>query len=300
MSVQRRRKWLKICLWIALLLIVAGFGLSAMSYIAIHRTPDWYQPDTRTQGERTRAADRLENLLGHLVSWGQKKHFESPASMDAHNAQQAQAALARKADEAFPVSFTDDELNALFNKWANTHDRREWFEQYVEDPRIVIRGHQLIFVGKAKAMGTVVSLVFEPKLDTAGQLDLKLVHVLGGVLPLPDALWSGRRVGIERMLRDKLPAYQQDANISSDGIANGDAASAAMNQLLLATLQYKHTAPNIFVPIDWLNLTKSLPVKITSLSMHDHTIEMTAEQMNADERKALLQQLKQSDQNSER
>jgi len=291
--VNRRRKWLKLTLWIVALLMVVLASLSVMSYIAIRRTPDWYQPDTSTQEQRSRAADRLENMLSLLVNWGQQKHFAKPATTDPQNAGQARSILSQKADEAFPITFTDDELNALFNKWANTHDRREWFEQYVEDPRLVIRGNQLIVVGKAKALDMVVSLVFEPKLTDDGKLDLKLAHVLGGVLPLPDALWSGRKDAIERILREKLPLYQQDAGISPDGVANGDAASAAMNQLLLSMLHYKPTAAVIFVPIVWeAQMSKSLPVKITALSIHDHTIEMTAEPMSADERRALLEELR--------
>lgn len=279
-------------MWTAGLLVVAAVGLSVMSYLAIRRTPDWYQPDTRTQEQRNKIAERLENLLVLLGNWGQKKHFEHPAPGTTQTQQQSQAMLDRKADETFPISFTDDELNSLFNKWANTKNRRAWFEQYVDDPRLVIRGNQLIIVGKAKSMDLVVSLIFEPRLEAGGKMDLKLVHVLGGMLPLPDALWSGQKTAIENVLREKLPLYQGDANITPDGVANGDAASAAMNQLLLDTLQYKPTSAVIFVPLDWLNLSKSLPVKITALSMHDHTLEMTAEQMSPEERAVLLKELK--------
>jgi hypothetical protein len=274
--------------------MVAVAGLSVMSYLAIHRTPDWYQPDTRSEAQRNKAADRLEDLYHLLITWGQKKHYEQPGVIDAHSAQQAVSILSHKADESFPISFTDDELNALFNKWENTKDRREWFDQYVEDPRLVIRGRQLIFVGKVKSMDLVVSLIFEPQLNPQGQLEMKLVHVLGGILPLPEPLWAGRRESIEKLLLRKQPDFQGGANISSDGVANGDAASAAMNRLLLATLQYKPTDAVIFVPLDPLGvkLTKSLPVKITAIHMHDHTLEMTAEQMTPEERGELLKELK--------
>ena len=297
--VKSRKKWTRIILWSAGLLAVVAIGLSVMSYIAIHRTPDWYQPDTKTEEQKFKLAARVEDTLKLLVSWGQRKHYHPSGNPTGETAQQTQAMLAGKADEAFPISFTDDELTALFNKWAGDKNRKEWFEQWVVDPRLVIRDKQLIIVGKAKSLGLIVSLIFEPQLLPDGKMDLKLTHVLGGVLPLPDAAWSGRRASLEQILRDKLPAYQQDANISSEGVANGDAASAAMNQLMLAMLQYKPTAAVVFVPIDWTNLTKSLPVKITSLKLHDHTLEMTAEQMNAEERKKFLDKLKTADENTQ-
>jgi hypothetical protein len=282
---------LKVIFRLLLLLFVAAIGVSVMSYIAVRKTPDWYQPDTKTEAQRNKIAARLEDLLLSLRSWNQQKHYEQAAPSQP-DPQQTKSLLSYKPDETFPISFTDEELNALFNKWTISKNRRAWFDQYVENPQLVLRDKQLIIVGKAKAMDMIISLVFEPVLEPDGQMNLKLAHVLGGVLPLPDALWSGQRVAIEKMLREKLPLYQQDANISSDGVANGDAASAAMNQLLLDTINYKPTNAVIFVPIDWQQLTKSLPVKITKLTIHDHTLEMTAEPMNAEERNILLRRLK--------
>jgi hypothetical protein len=89
--------------------------------------------------------------------------------------------------------------------------------------------------------------------------------------------------------------YQHLAAITPEGIANGDAASAAMNELLLATMQYKPASAVIFVPIELQHLSQSLPVKITALSLHDHTLEMTVEGMSAQERESLLQRLEHAD-----
>jgi hypothetical protein len=291
--VNRKNKWLKRGLWTLALLVVVGAGLSVMSYVMLRRTPDWYLPDTMTDAQRKTAAERLENMLIQLRNWGGKQHAaQVRAGPTTHAQQQAQTALSQKPDEAFTISFTDDELNAFFNKWADSKNRRAWFDQYVENPKMVIRGNQLIFVGNVKEMDMVVSLVFEPRLDDKGNLDLHLVHVLGGVLPLPDAMWEGKRRSVEQGLQSKLPIYQQGAEISPEGIANGDAGSAAMNQLLLETLQNKPAGAVIFIPIELQHLSQSLPVKITALSIHDHTLEMTAEQMSEEERRVFMGTLK--------
>jgi hypothetical protein len=286
---------MKRTLWTLALLGVVGAGLSVMSYAMLRRVPDWYQPDTSTADQRRTAADKIENMLIRLRNWSGQHHaaqLRVTRPVDSHSQLQAREVLSEKADETFTISFTDDELNAFFNKWADFKNRRPWFQQYVEDPRVVIRGNQLIIVGKVRDLDMVVSLVFEPKLDGEGKLDLNLVHVLGGILPLPGAMWRDQRQAVEEALRGKLPMYQRAADISPDGIANGNAGSAAMNQLLLSTLRYEPASAVIFVPIELQHLSQSLPVKITALSIHDHTVEMTAQQMSSEEREAFLKELK--------
>ena len=103
---------------------------------------------------------------------------------------------------------TDEQLNAFFQKWENVQ-RQKLLEEFVEDPRIVIREKQLILVGKVKSMGIVLSLIFEPRLADNGDFMLNLVRVQGGMLTVPDAMWSGKRDSIEQMLARKLPAFQQ-------------------------------------------------------------------------------------------
>jgi hypothetical protein len=298
--VNRRINWLKLSLWSLALLVVSAGGIWAASIVMLRRTPEWYQPDTSTPDQRSKAARAFQDVLTSVYNWGGKHHAmavnarlsTNPSPGNSATSRQAQTALAEKPDEAFQISFTDTELNAFFDTWENTHDRRAWFEQYVIDPRVVLRENQLILVGKVKESSLIVSLVFEPKLTPDGKLNLNLTNVFGGVLPMPDAMWGGQRKAIENELRGKLPRYQQGAAISAEGIANGDAGSAAMNQMLLATLQYKPTSAVIFVPLDVMHLSQNLPVKITAFSIHDHTLQMTAEQMSEEEREAFLGKLK--------
>jgi uncharacterized protein YpmS len=282
------------------LLIVAGGAIWGTSYAMLRRTPEWYQPDTSTPEQRSKAARAFQDVLTSIHNWGGRHHAiavnaklsANPSTGDSATSRQAQALLAEKPNEAFEISFTDTELNAFFDTWENTHDRRAWFEQYVINPRLVLRENQLILVGKVKESSLIVSLVFEPKLTSDGKLNLNLTNVFGGVLPMPDAMWAGQRSAIENTLRSKLPAYQKGAAITAEGVANGDAGSAAMNQMLLATLQYKPTSAVIFVPLDVMHLSQNLPVKITTVAIHDHTLQMTAEQMSEEEREAFLKDLK--------
>jgi hypothetical protein len=132
---------------------------------------------------------------------------------------------------------------------------------------------------------------FEPRIDEQGRLKMNLVHVLGGILPLPDAAWSKQREKLERLLQAKLPAYQQAAALAPDGTANAAAASAGMNKMLLAVLRGEPADPVLFVPYDPNKLSRSLPVKVTAVSIHDNAMTITAEPMTNAERAALLERL---------
>ena len=61
---------------------------------------------------------------------------------------------------ATTFSFTDDELNALFNKWAELHGWKDVMSRFVEDPMIVLQNGRIIFAGKVslKNVDTVVSV----------------------------------------------------------------------------------------------------------------------------------------------
>jgi hypothetical protein len=121
---------------------------------------------------------------------------------------------------------------------------------------------------------------------------MNLVRVLGGILPLPDAMWARQRTKVEQLLESKLPVYQQAAAFAPDGTANAAAASVGMNKLLLAVLRNEPADPVLFVPYDVKKLNRSVPVKITGVSIQNNTLSITAEQMTASERATLLERLR--------
>ena len=170
-------------------------------------------------------------------------------------------------------------------------------EQYVENPRLVIRENQLIVVGKAKQVDAVVSLIFEPSITADGKLDLRLKRVMGGMLPLPEAFWGPHRESVRQGLLKHLAEYQAEAAITPDGLANGAAASAGMNEMLVAALA-DHDDPVpavVFVPVRPPALKPTMPVRITAVRAHDHTLTLTAEPMSVADRKAVLEQIKAAD-----
>ncbi len=307
-------KFLKAFLLFVAVLLLGGIVLAVGGWFMLRGTPAWYKPNSRTQAQRRLDADSAEDKLITMRNWAQRVRASAasksqrthnsaaaiaaaasstgPLTTDLPTTTQAATVLAHEPQQAFQIQFTDAELNAFFDKWADVGGRRAVFERYIEDPRLILRDNQLILAGNVKDLGTVVSMQFEPTIDEQGNLQMNLVHVLGGILPLPDAMWARQREKIERTLKSNLPTYQQAAKISADGAANSAAASAGMDKLLLAVLHREPADPVVFVPYDRGNLGRSLPVKITAVSIGDNTLTITADQMTSAERDALLQRLR--------
>src|SRR4051794_13253934 len=289
-------KWLKRLLLLVAVLLLGAMLMSAGGWFLLRGKPAWYHPRTMTAEQRKRAADRAENTLVNIQNWAggarAARLRASAAAGDLPTTTQAATALAHEPSQPFQIQFTDEELNAFFEKWADVNGRREYLERFIEDPRLVLRDNQLILAGTVKDLGTVVSMQFEPRIDEHGSLQMNLVRVLGGVLPLPDALWASKRARMEQYLAEKLPTYQQAASVAPDGTANSAAASAAMNKLLQSILHGDPAEPALFVPYDVRQLNRSVPVKITAVTVQNNTLTITAEQMTTREREAMMDRLR--------
>jgi hypothetical protein len=282
-------KFLKALIVFLVVLVLGAVLASVVGWFLLRGTPDWYKADAITAEQRQAAANKAEDMLTRMTNWaGAAQARRASQVADGPTTTQASGVLGHEPSQPFEIQFTDVELNAFFNKWADLDDRRAVMDRYVENPRLALRDHQLILAGNVKDLGMVVSLQFEPKIDERGKLRMDLVRVMGGLLPLPDAMWADKREKFEKMLRSELPKYQRSAKFSSEGTANGAAASAAMDKLLLATLNREPAAPVVFVPYQVSRLNSSVPAKITAVSIQDHTLTMTVEQMTTDERDALL------------
>jgi hypothetical protein len=289
-------KFIKRLIMVVVVLVLVGIAVSAGAWFMLRGTPEWYQPDTTTDAQRQAAFERARNMYTRMTNWAGAARARShqASSGDRPNATTTQAddVMAHEPDQPFQIQFTDAELNAFFNTWVDNRGRRAMFDKYVDHPRLVLRDQQLIVAGNVKELGTVVSMQFEPRIDSEGRLQMNLVRVLGGILPLPDAMWADQRDKIEHLLASKLPALQRDSRFAPDGTANASAASASMNKLLWSILHREPADPVVFVPCEQFNLAPSIPTKITAVSIQNDTLTMTVQQMTGAERESLMERLR--------
>src|SRR5437016_6021882 len=112
---MRMRKWIKrIMLGIALLLTLVALFLTC-GFVLLRGTPAYYHQSRLSPEQRAEAASRAESKLSQMQN----------LAADAHGAE-VQKVHGVTRPTAMPgattFSFTDDELNALFNKWAELHN----------------------------------------------------------------------------------------------------------------------------------------------------------------------------------
>jgi hypothetical protein len=190
------------------------------------------------------------------------------------------------------VSFTEDELNASFQKWDKVYGWSERYRDHVQDPSIVLHDGRIIIAGQSQELDTVISLHFEPKLTPRGQLDLRLSRVLAGRMPLPQSFFDKSRDAMRTSLTDALPDLQREAEFTPDGSANTEASSAAMATLFLHVLANEPAEAVLFLPV---GQKRSVPVRLTDVKIEEKTLSLTVKPLNANERVALLERIREPD-----
>ena len=270
------------------LVLFAAILFSAGGLILLRGTPDFYQVMNQSPEDQAAAAQRAQDKLATINNYAVEA-YSSAIRTSNGTATTAPAT----APASIHVAFTDNELNALFRNWSKLNNWKQTYEQYLIDPVLIFRENRVILAGKAKLneINAVVSVHFEPRLTETGELDLHLVRVQGGRLPLPRAMLQKYTDQARNALTVRLPHWQRNARIDSNGAANNYMIAAAMGKLALQTLDDEPAAPVAFLPMVMQDVT--VPVKITDVKIDNKTLTLTAEPYTPAERMALLDEIRQ-------
>ena len=293
-------KWLKRLLLAVACLLVLLIGGAAVAWKMLRGRPDWYVEQHVDPQAQQAAAARAEDEVKRTIDWAAAQQAEERARLTgaggaigtapATGSVAATTAPATRPNKrSLTVRFTEQELNAAFNKWGSVYHWDEKYGDSISDARVVLHENRIIFAGRVKEMNAVVSLHFEPVVQPDGRVRFELVRVLGGRLPLPQSMFDGYRRQLEEKVRGALPALQQGARIAPDGSANEKAVAAAMSKLLLRVLNDRPDDVALFLTA---NQGTRVPVKLTGVDIDGKTISATVELMNAAERAALLDRIK--------
>jgi hypothetical protein len=215
-----------------------------------------------------------------------------------HRAQARGATVPPSATQPVPpltISFSQDEINASLWKWSEQY--KADYERYVSNPFVSLQEGAIVLMATAPEFGRVASAHFEPRLDDAGMLRCDLASLKVGSLPLPEGLLSKQREKVEGALRSKLPAWQNKANIDPTGLANLDAKAAALGKMVLRMLNHEPSPAVVFLPRDE-KLSKTVPVRLTNGAVEKGLLTITVQPMDAAERAALLDQIRQPHQSA--
>jgi hypothetical protein len=284
-------KWLKSLLRIVALLVVLIAIGAGVGWYLLRGRPSWYDGVVPDPAARQAAAVRAENELKRTIDWAASQQAEERAALYAARTSPATSApaTAPTTRRSLTVTFSEQELNAAFEKWETAYDWRDAYGDSISNPRIVLHEGRLIVAGDVKDMGTLISLHFHPRVDEKGRLLLELERILGGRLPLPESAFDGYRAKVEQKVLASLPGLQRGAKFKPDGSANDKAVAACFAELLLHVQEREPAEPVLFLPA---NQGACVPVKLTDVAIEGKSIALTVQLMNAAERAALLEQIR--------
>lgn len=255
--------------------------------ILLRGTPDWYQPSVMSAEQRAAAAQRATNKIAIMQNQAARVRADEHADTQGGK---SPSTTSRPAN-AITISFSDEEINALIEDWTKLPDVRQVYERFMTEPRVAIQDGNVILAGKVKDLSAVASLHFEPKIDAEGMLSLKLVKILAGKLRLPAAVFGAYEEKLTKGIATRQPNWRRQADIDPTGLANSAAISAEMSDLVLAVLDDEPADPVLFLRQSPLN-SASIPVKISEVTVEDHSITMIVAPMTPDQRATLLKRIR--------
>jgi hypothetical protein len=273
------RTWVKRLLATVLLLIL---GIAAVAYGGFRMfkgAPAWYRRPLSSAGERELLARRAFNKFANI---------QNAAALARQDQLEAGATVLPAAPIA--VTFSDDELNAFFEKWESYANWKSNYDRYFDNPLILIEDRHLVLAAGVKDLGSVISVGFDPRMDSAGKLRLELDRVQAGQLPMPGVVTEPYRQRLESTLRASLPRWEGAAAVNPDGAANVSLISAAMAKLCLHMLAHEPAEPLLFLPL--VQRRANVPVRILDIRLEDHTVNLLVRPLDLRERAALVAQVR--------
>ncbi len=281
-------KWIKRLLMLVACLLAMLVVFSAGSYYMLKREPEWAQRPPMTPQMQEEAIARAQTQFARVE--------DLATSLRAYELRRQKAikdGTTLPSDELpkpVTVQLTEDELNAVFQKFAKARGWDQDLQGYMSDPKIILQKDNLILGGRLSEMKVVASAYFTTSIDEDGQFKLDLVRVLGGKLPLPDVMFDKYRQKVVGALQRRLPSLQNAARIDSKGIPNDSTVQASLTKLLLQSIQHQPSDPVFFLPL--LTAKGTVPVRLTDVQVTDEHIQMTIAPMSEPERVVMLGKLK--------
>ena len=273
-------KWMKRIFYTAVVLVLAGVALLFGANELRKRKPEWYPAGAPDAGAISAAANRMTQKMAGIQAWVASSHAQQ--SRKVRNTVGPTGDVDGNPDPSKTIELTEEEFNAFFNAWDKNQHWSDRYDQHIADPVLVLQDDRIILAATVKEADTIVSVHLEPRLDEKGMLRLRIVRVMGGRMPLPQAFWDRYRQTVSNMMIHKLDQLRPAAQIRDDGAANPAAVGAAMNRLLLHAINDEPAEPVLFLPRDYF------AVKLTELKVKDKTFTMTVAPMTADERAGLI------------
>jgi hypothetical protein len=283
------KKWVrKFAIYMAGLWAITAC-VSLYSVYLARSTPDWYVTQRPSESDEGDLANQSVQTATDLFSY----------ASDVGAAQRREFLAGSSGSSMLPRTFilNENQLNALLSRWESNVGANSAAKmgRYISDPRVALRKGSFIVAGLVHDMGmisnSVVSVELRPEIDEQGNLWPKLSHIYNGKLPVPLKLLERPRKNLQTAMEDALPEWQLAAGVGGDGLGNAKAATAAAAEILLAGLADKSANAVFLVPCAVGDMKKSVPLRITDLTISDRRLSITLAPLSSAELRTLLQKI---------
>jgi hypothetical protein len=276
-----RKKWLKRLGIVLASLVGVLLGALLIAWMLLRSTPGWYPTAILSAEQRENVARSAQDKL-IIVQNAADEARANEYAVSRRNAARAPSA-------AITLTLSDDEINALLEKWTVWPIVKAGYEKFMSDPRIVLGEGRLILAGHVAEVEAVASVHFAPRIDEQGQLRVEMVRVQAGRLPIPQALLARYQQQAVGAVNRRMFRWRQVARIDDTGVANDDAIQAVFGDLLLSVLADRPSEAVTFVPLIG---GKVLAVKLLDIRIEPHKLTLTVQPMLPTEREAILSRIK--------
>lgn len=271
-------------------MMVVLLGGAMVALLMVRSRPSFYRPMQLTATQRASAAKRAEDKFIKIQNEAARTSAAESARRHRGGATTTSTQPIVFNGQPVTISFTEAELNAFFEKWSNFQNWKAGYEPYIEEPAVILRDGRLILAAKLKDPELVVSLHFEPTIDERGQLRLELARILGGVLPLPEAMITKYEQRLTSGIAQRLPTWQRSADIDASGVVNASAIAASAGKLFVRMLRHEPVEPVLFLPV--FGQKGSVPVRIQAVDVNDDELSLTIQPMSREEQTQLLTRIR--------
>ena len=274
---KRLRRFFTVIFVTILLLATAGLYIRHR----VHDLPPWYHPFTLDAATQRQASNDLDQDL--FTTFNNSKEAQ----------RQMQASDKAGAGAQVSIALSEDEMNSWVAKWDVEFHLKDWIRTHLhlEDPVVVLEGHQFIIAATSKEYDVVMSIHFEARLEN-GKLNLRLAEVMAGTQAVPKWMWSRLIQKGADAMEQALPDLRHDAAINAHGWANVAASDAAMSELALHMLRDEPGEPAIFLPESVGKGGRSLVMQVTGIDITNRVLTVQMAPMSADRREAFVLHLR--------
>jgi hypothetical protein len=283
-------KWLRVLLNLLAILLLGVIAFALVGIYLYHGTPRWYHRKIATTQQVKDAANRADQKLIDLFSWAASAQAQDQRRL-AGRLSPAEAPVGPKT-----ITFDDEEINSFAASWKGAEKTaiQERISRYFTDGRVVFGDDAIILVGQSPSFGTLASAEFTPSIDGQGKLHVDFSTLRAGLLPVPQSTFSSQLQRLQELLREQLLMQQGSVQIDSGLRANASALAASWLRLLLSAMDDQAADADLIIPFNMSNLGEGFPVRVTAIHATEGQITLTLEPVPAQDRRALVQRLKEA------